>query len=143
MRREFSAGAVVYYKDHKGDSITYLILCYGRSHWDFPKGKLEPGETNEDAAVREVQEETGLSVQLDPGFQHELFYRFRSREGELVNKQVTFFTAQATSQKVTLSEEHCDYRWLAYEEARKLLTYDNAVKLLDVAHAFIMKLHGL
>jgi bis(5'-nucleosidyl)-tetraphosphatase len=143
MRREFSAGAVVYYKNEAEQRLEYLVLHYGSSHWDFPKGKLEAGETNAEAAIRETKEETGLSVQLDEGFEHKIFYRFKSRDGELVSKQVTFFTAQAHTKEITLSSEHTGYRWLSYEEARQILTYDNAVNLLDIAHAFITRHHGL
>lgn len=141
MRREFSAGAVVYFKDEQEDRLEYLVLHYGNSHWDFPKGKLEPGESNEMAAVREIKEETGLIVELDKGFEHKLFYKFRSREGELVSKQVTFFVAQSKIKEIVLSEEHSAYQWLTYEESRRILTYDNAVNLLDISHAFITKLH--
>lgn len=143
MRREFSAGAVVYFKDEQQERLEYLVLHYGSSHWDFPKGKLEPGESDEMAAIREIKEETGLDVELDKGFEHRLFYRFRSREGELVSKQVTFFVAQSKTKEVVLSEEHSDFKWLTYEEARRILTYDNAVNLLDVAHAFITRLHSV
>lgn len=143
MRREFSAGAVVYYKDEAELTFEYLILYYGNGRWDFPKGKLEAAETNEQAALREIHEETGIWVTLDPGFEQKLFYRFKGREGELVSKQVTFFVAQAKTQEVTLSEEHADFKWLPYEAARQLLTYENGVRLLDVAHAFITRLHGL
>jgi 8-oxo-dGTP pyrophosphatase MutT (NUDIX family) len=142
MRREFSAGAVVYFKDEQEDRLEYLVLHYGNSHWDFPKGKLEPGESNEMAAIREIKEETGLIVDLDKGFEHKLFYKFRSRDGELVSKQVTFFVAQSQTKDVVLSEEHSAYQWHTYEEARRILTYDNAVNLLDISHAFITKLHG-
>lgn len=142
MKREFSAGAVIYFIDET-QQLEYLILHYGVSHWDFPKGKIESGENNEMAALREIKEETGLVVTLDPGFEHILSYKFKSREGEPVSKQVFFFTAQAPSKDVVLSDEHSDFRWFAYEKARALLTYDNAVNLLDVAHAFITRSHGL
>ena len=143
MKREFSAGAVVYFRGEAEQKLEYLILFYGKSHWDFPKGKLESGETNEMAAIREIKEETGLTVQLDSGFEHKIFYRFKSREGELVSKEVTFFAAQSFSKDVVISSEHSGYRWLPYEQARQALTYDNAVRLLDVAHAFITGFHSI
>lgn len=143
MRKEFSAGAVIYYRNEQDGSLEYLILHYGTSHWDFPKGKLEAGESDAEAALREIEEETGLQVSFDPEFEHKLYYKFRGRDGELVNKQVTFFTAQALSQVVTLSIEHTDSKWVSYEDARQLLTYDNAVNLLDMAHAYITRLHGV
>ena len=143
MRREFSAGAVIYYRDQESDRLEYLILHYGGNHWDFPKGKLEAGETNEITALREIKEESGLDVAIKPGFEHKLFYKFRGRDGELVSKQVTFFAAQAPHKDVVLSEEHTGWKWLPYEEARQLLTYDNAVHLLDISHAFITRLYEL
>jgi len=143
MRKEFSAGAVIYYRDEHDGSLEYLILHYGTSHWDFPKGKLEAGESNEDAALREIEEETGLKVTLDEGFEHKLYYKFRGRDGDLVNKQVAFFTALASTKEIVLSVEHTESKWVRYEEARQLLTYDNAVNLLDMAHAFITRLHGI
>lgn len=141
MRREFSAGAVIYYINSDIQNFEYLVLQYGTNHWDFPKGKLEPGETNEIAAFREVKEETALDISIDPGFEHKLFYRFRGRDGELVSKQVTFFSGRSATKDVKISEEHTGFRWLPYEEARRLLTYDNAVHLLDIAHAFITRHH--
>lgn len=142
MRKEFSAGAVVYFLNEKEQRLEYLVLHYGSSHWDFPKGKIEPGETSEQAALREIKEETGLGVNLDTSFEHRLFYKFKNREGELVSKQVSFYVALSNSKEVTISEEHTGFKWLSYEEARQLLTYDNAVHLLDIAHAHITRLYN-
>jgi len=142
MKKEYSAGAVVYHVDTKKRSVRYLVLHYGASHWGFPKGKLDPGENNETAALREIKEETGLVVNLDKDFEHRLFYKFRSRDGELVSKEVTYFTAEAPTKDVTISAEHTEFKWLAYEKARELLTHDNSVHLLDIAHAFVVRLHN-
>lgn len=145
MKREFSAGAVVYFikNNETLQQLEYLILHYGVSHWDFPKGKIEAGENNEIAALREIAEETGLAAKLDRDFEHRIFYTFKNRAGEPVSKQVVFFTAQAPSENIVISDEHTGFRWLSYEKARALLTYDNAVNLLDIAHAFITRIHGL
>lgn len=142
MRKEFSAGAVVYFLNEKEQRLEYLVLHYGSSHWDFPKGKIEPGETSEEAALREIKEETGLTVTLDTAFDHRLFYKFKNREGELVSKQVSFYVAQSTLLDVIISDEHTGFKWLPYEEARQLLTYDNAVHLLDIAHAYITRVYN-
>ena len=143
MKKEYSAGAVIYCLDKAKRKIEYLALHYGAGHWGFCKGKLDPGENNQEAALREIKEETGLDVNLDSNFEHRLYYKFRSREGELVSKEVTFFTAQTSVKKITLSFEHSDYEWLPYEEARQKLTHDNSVHLLDIAHAFVVRLHNV
>ena len=57
MAKEKSCGAVVFRKD---DEVKYLLLHYTPGHWDFPKGKQEIGETEEQAASREIEEETGI-----------------------------------------------------------------------------------
>ena len=58
MREIISAGVIVY--RIKNDEIEYLLLHHIVGHWDFAKGKVEPGETIEQAALRELHEETGL-----------------------------------------------------------------------------------
>jgi bis(5'-nucleosidyl)-tetraphosphatase len=141
MKREFSAGSIVYYIENE-KAPDYLVLYYGANHWDFPKGKLEPGETNEMAAVREVKEETGLDIILNKGFEYQISYKFRMGD-ELVSKQVVFFTSRVETKNVVISHEHSGFVWLPYEKMRQILTYDNSVKLLDSAHAFVVKLHKI
>lgn len=139
MRREFSAGVVTYSIDiRNGAPIRmYLLLAYPRGYWDFAKGKLEAGEDSKDAAIRELQEETGLSVRFDEGFMEELYYKFTDPQRTLVDKKVTFFLGEASSQEVTLSHEHKGYCWLPYEEACKKLTFLNARTLLTHAEEFL------
>jgi len=86
---------------------------------DFPKGKLEPGETNEMAAVREVGEETGLTIDLNKGFEYQISYKFRVGD-ELVSKQVVFFTSRVETKNVVISHEHNGFVWLPYEKMRQI-----------------------
>ncbi len=139
MRKEFSAGIVIYRTEvHNALSRRlYLLLNYPRGYWDLAKGKLEPGETEKEAALRELKEETGLEARLDEGFKEELFYMFRDPQGALVDKKVTFFLGEARSSKVRLSYEHKDYSWLPYEEAVKQLSYLNARNLISAAEKFL------
>jgi bis(5'-nucleosidyl)-tetraphosphatase len=130
-RRERSAGVVVF---REGPDVgrLFLLLDYG-SHWDYPKGHVEENETDRDAALRELAEETGIrDVRLVEDFRKEITYFFRSPKGQLVRKTVVFFLASTDAREVLLSDEHVGYAWLTPEEASKRLTYPTA---RDVFHA--------
>ncbi len=136
MIEQQSAGIVIYcIKDYE---IHYLVLHYISGHWDFAKGKLEPGETKIQAAQRELKEETGLTAEIIPGFEESLAYVFKER-GKMVKKTVTFFVGKTGQQSIRLSREHQGYLWLPYEKAHERLTYTNAKELLEKAEAFARK----
>jgi len=142
MKHEVSAGVIVYRygeatPDRPGEKqgeLLYLVLHYISGHWDFAKGKLEAGETKHQAALRELQEETGLTAKLDDSFEQSLSYYFRNKQGELVDKEVTFFLGKTDAIDVTLSREHVYYQWLPFQDAVKQLTYENARQVLRRAH---------
>lgn len=136
MEIQHSAGIIVFRKENT--QSLYLLLHYASGHWDFPKGKLEIGETKEQAACRELQEETGIEqVALLPGFEHSLSYYFTSRDGRKIYKTVTFFVGKTDQRDVTLSHEHINFVWLPFEQAYQQLTYPNAQAILKEAHTFL------
>jgi 8-oxo-dGTP pyrophosphatase MutT (NUDIX family) len=137
MKTVHSAGIIVYC-DNQG-SIEYLLLHYPSGHWEFAKGKLEKGETSEQAALRELKEETGLDAVLKPNFHESITYFFKSYDGQMVEKTVDFFIGQSMSKQITLSHEHQGYAWLPYEQALDRLTYDNAKKAFIKAGSIIEK----
>lgn len=119
-RRILSAGAVIVRRDV--DHWVYLLLR-AYSHWDFPKGVVEPGEDPLQAAVREVEEETTLN---DLQFNWGHFYRETGPSPR--GKVARYYVAETQTAQVYLpvSEElgrpeHDEYRWLAYAAARRLL----------------------
>ncbi|MFN3803465.1 MAG: bis(5'-nucleosyl)-tetraphosphatase [Pyrobaculum sp.] len=130
---EISAGVVVFYR---GGEVEYLLLHYPAGHWDFPKGNIEPGESPEGAALREVREETGLEVKLLDGFKEEIEYIY-VKGGRRVRKKVVFFLGEAGSKEVRLSWEHKGYIWLPFEKALARLTYKNSRQVLTRANRYI------
>lgn len=133
MLKEHSAGIVLYRSDDNSSNLI-LLLHYGNGHWDFPKGNIEVNETQIQAAVRELEEETGINrFRLVPGFKETLAYNYKKKSAQ-VAKTVTFYLGITTISKVVLSSEHIGYVWLTYQESVKILTYHNAKNLLTQAN---------
>jgi 8-oxo-dGTP diphosphatase len=100
------------------------VVVIHRSHyddWTFPKGKLDPGETWEQAAVREVWEETGIVAVLA----HEIGgTRYRDRHGR--DKQVRYWSMPvAADAGFEAGDEVSERRWVRPDEAARLLTHDH------------------
>lgn len=130
---EKSAGIILF----RGSPPQFLLLHYPAGHWDFAKGKLEPGETELQAALRELQEETGIThVQVLPDFKETIQYYFR-KEGETVRKTVVDFLAETAEKDVQISAEHIGYVWLPYKAALERLTFKNAKQELEKAMQFL------
>jgi 8-oxo-dGTP pyrophosphatase MutT (NUDIX family) len=138
-RQERSAGFLIFHRPPTGgpDALKFLLLDYGR-HWDFAKGHVDKGESDFDAAVRELREETGITdIQPVGGFEKEISYFFRSSKHGLIRKTVIFFLAEVNKTDVLLSEEHVGYDFLPYESALKRATFPAAKELIRAAHAYL------
>ena len=94
--------------------------------WTFPKGKAEPGESDEACAVREVEEETGLRCELDEELPSTYYTDSRDRP-----KRVRWWRMEPVAGEFTPSDEVDEIRWLSPEEAAELLSYDRDRVLLD------------
>ena len=135
MRVETSSGIVVFRVTDK--ERQYLLLDRKEGFLDFPKGHIEKGETETEAALRETLEESGLQVTPIPGFRKEIDYWFR-HQGELIHKIVVMFTAKVSNgASPEISFEHVGLRWLNYEDSMNLLKYDNQKELLEEVEKFL------
>ncbi|MEG4107813.1 NUDIX domain-containing protein [Microcoleus sp. S13_C5] len=103
----------------------FLLIQHQAGHWAFPKGHANPGESAAETARREFLEETGISdfEMLDePSFtEHYSFVK----DGEPIEKTVTYFLGFVNSMEVVLQEEEVqNSAWLSFEEAVKRITFD-------------------
>jgi 8-oxo-dGTP pyrophosphatase MutT (NUDIX family) len=126
--RKLAAGAVVFRRT--GGGVRLLVLR-AYKNWDFPKGRVEPGESELDAARRECAEETGLT---------ELDFPFGDAHRDTVpyagGKVARYFLAETQVAAITLPvspelgrPEHHEWRWVSFEEAEELLPPRLAVVL--------------
>lgn len=95
--------------------------------WSFPKGKAGAGETDEDCAMREVHEETGLTCDVGP---HLSDVRYRDRKNRI--KVVRYFAMSPQAGAFVPNAEVDDVRWLPIDEARTLLSYEHDQAILDL-----------
>lgn len=135
MIQVYAAGIIVYRITEMG--IMYLLIRYSHAgHWDFPKGKIEEGESDKQAALRELYEETGIAdIKLDGTFFEHIEYEFMQFDGSTAKKSVHFFLGRTGQEHIRLSDEHTFFIWLMYEAAHMRLTHNNAKKLLETAQA--------
>ena len=94
--------------------------------WSFPKGKAKPGENDEECALREMEEETGLRVQLGEELQATEYLDAKGRP-----KRVRWWRMTPLSGAFRPTDEVDELRWLTPEEARELLTYSRDAGLLE------------
>ena len=128
-QQETSAGGVVFRKDDTGP--LFLLIRDSYQNWGFPKGHVEAGERAEDAALREVREETGIGDVAIRGTIDTIDWYFRFR-GRLIHKVCHFYLME-TSQAQT-SPQHAEgitaCQWVNYGAARIAISYANARQLL-------------
>lgn len=137
-RQERSAGVILFREDPAATGgRRFLLLDYGK-YWDYPKGHVEKDESDQDAAVRELAEETGITnAEFLEGFAEEIAYFFRHPKRGLVRKTVVFFLARTDTTDVALSDEHVGYDWLGADEALKRVKYPTAKQVFRAATAFL------
>jgi len=128
--REFSAGGAILNREKT--LLIFVQNLKGQKVWTFPKGHIEQGETPEDAALREVWEETGYKCRI----LKKLFsakYMF-TRNLRLVKKEVTWFLMEKTGGSGTpiTKNEIIDLKWLTIDEAERLIRYPSDFEMIKL-----------
>ena len=137
MNYEYSCGAVVFTRI---DGVPHYLLVRAKDQPEgchgFPKGHMEPGETEQETALREIFEETGIRVRLLDGFRAVTEYDLPSPPD--TRKRVVFFLAQYQDQTVSIQEsELAGFVLAPFEEALALTEFADSRQILTEAHAFL------
>ena len=156
--RAFSAGGVIYRRPqspHAGahpapaaaearpdDVEIALVGRASENFWVLPKGTPREGESTEEVALREVEEETGVKGRI-VGELGSIHYWF-SRHGTRFNKEVFYFLMEAVGGDVSLHDhEYDDAQWFSLEEAARRLAYENEAEMTRAAAQALSKRAGM
>ena len=134
-RNEISAGGVIYRPGDGGPDVC-LIATQGGKAWQLPKGLIERGEQPEEAARRELAEETGLQGELLQRLDRIEYWYVWDEDGERVriHKLVYFFLFLYTSGSTEDHDEEVDdARWFPVAEAQKKLSFENEQRVMELA----------
>jgi 8-oxo-dGTP pyrophosphatase MutT (NUDIX family) len=126
-----AAGGVVFRIGPRGPEILVVHRPkYG--DWTFPKGKLEPGESDEECARREVEEETGLVCARRDELPSTSYTDSQRRP-----KRVRYWLMEPIGGELAFRHEVDEARWVSTDEASRLLTYERDIALLRSVPALI------
>lgn len=134
-RTEVSAGGVIY-RGRNSETDVCLISTQGGTAWQLPKGLIERGERPEDAARREVAEETGLAGDLLRRLdQIEYWYVWDEEDGRVrIHKFVHFFLLRYTGGSTDDHDDEVDdARWFPLAEAQERLSFESEQHVLRLA----------
>lgn len=131
------------------DVFEFLIIFSDRNQsWGFPKGHIEIGENEKEAALREIDEEVGLVDLVFVGdFKVKDVYSSVSNRGESkgqkIEKHSVFFLVKARHEEIMLDgDEIIDYHWLPVEKAVSLLIFKSTQEVLWKAYNYFKELNN-
>ena len=127
---EQSIGAVIVYRPPHSLHKQFVLLKSPRGDWNFVKGHKENHETDHDTLKREIFEETGITSFNILTYLGNIKYKIM-KAGFQVQKEVKFYYVTTDDNHVVLSDEHVDYIWVYYEQAKKLLTFAQSRLILE------------
>ncbi len=143
-KTDLSYGVIALNKEDSGEwqvLLVHQISYRGDKFWIFPKGHKEEGESAEKAALRELQEETGVvDIELDKEKTFSMHYSF-IHEGAKIEKTVTYFvgyTADKGTLIITQPHEVAELKWCTFAEAAALLTHSETKQILKELSDFVV-----
>jgi 8-oxo-dGTP pyrophosphatase MutT (NUDIX family) len=138
-KNEVSAGGVVYRTSESGGVEVLVSKHSGYHKWVLPKGRVEEGETLDETAVREVEEEVGVKAKILAPINppEEYVYVFN---GERIFKKVQYFLMEYVSGSISSHDfEMEDVKWVDFSQAIELMGYDGAKNVLKKAQDLLEK----
>tara|TARA_Y100001934_G_C12245379_1_gene722432 strand:- start:478 stop:936 length:459 start_codon:yes stop_codon:yes gene_type:complete len=129
--------AYVYYYENK--NLKFLILKRSKKKiyenlWQGVAGKIEENEFAWQTAIRELKEETGLNP--FKMFVVDYVSKFYEKHGDRINI-VPVFGIEVKNKNVVLSDEHCKYKWLSFEKAKKKLSWEGQKKGINQVYKML------
>lgn len=133
---QVSAGGVAYRKDRDGIEVA-VIKTASEGRWQLPKGIIDPGETPEVAAVREVREEAGIVCDIvEPldVIEYSFVAAYDGGPKTRYHKKVHFFLMiYVTGDVADHDHEVSEARWVDFKEAEKMLVFESERKVVEIA----------
>lgn len=136
MKIEKSCGAVVFTREE--GVVKYVIIRSPEGFYGYPKGHMESGETEEQTALREIKEETGLDVSLLVGFRTEDGHALEREGRPDVWKAIVYFLAEYSGQTLRAQEgEVTEILLMTFDEAMAAFQFESSRRILREAHDYL------
>ncbi|HHX64253.1 MAG TPA: NUDIX hydrolase [Chloroflexi bacterium] len=133
-RQDVSAGGIVLCRPDEGVPKVALIATHGGRRWGLPKGGIAVGESLEEAALREVREETGLVAEIIEPLEPIEYWFWWGEAGRKVrhHKRVHFFLMKALGGNIADHDHEVDeVRWFTLDDAVAQASYTSERRLLE------------
>ena len=128
--REPTAGGIVFRRDKKGN-VEMLLIQDHKDRWTIPKGHIEPGETAQQAAKREIGEEAGLNDVEVLGWLGKIHFRYRRVDKlVLISQQVYLMRVHTDGNEIQKEEWMNGIKWFKYHDALDVIEYEDIGKLM-------------
>jgi 8-oxo-dGTP diphosphatase len=135
LKKQTSAGGVVFRKSESGFELVLISVRNGHA-WSLPKGIVDKGETAEEAATREVREETGLTCRILEALGEINYWYYLKEENVKCRKTVSFYLMEYISGDTTDHDAEVDEAvWLSPETALEKISYKGDKTMLQKAIA--------